>query len=101
VSTSSAERVASRSATAGRPRAGSGIAILVIAGAQLMVALPAEVFRRAATARLSAAAVDDMLRYFAEYEGRTAQMSPDLQAVAGHPAMTFAEWATGHAASFR
>src|SRR5215831_12407936 len=38
VSTSSAERVASRS-TAGRARAGSGIAILVIAGAQLMVAL--------------------------------------------------------------
>ena len=38
MSTSSAERVASRS-TAGRARAGSGIAILVIAGAQLMVAL--------------------------------------------------------------
>jgi len=28
-------------------------------------------------------------------------MSPDLEAVAGRPAMTFAEWATGHAASFR
>ena len=37
--------------------------------------LPAEVFRQAATAYMPAAAVDDLLRYFAEYVGRTAEMS--------------------------
>jgi uncharacterized protein YbjT (DUF2867 family) len=63
--------------------------------------LPAEAFRQAAAAYLPAAAVDDMLRYFAEYVGRTAEMSPDLAAVTGRPAMTFADWAAGHAASFR
>ena len=50
---------------------------------------------------MPAAAVDDLLRYFAEYVGRAAEMSTDLEAVAGRPATTFAEWATGHAASFR
>jgi len=39
VSTPSEATVASRSAAADRPSAGSGIAIAVIAGAQLMVAL--------------------------------------------------------------
>jgi uncharacterized protein YbjT (DUF2867 family) len=63
--------------------------------------LPPEVFRQAATAFMPAAAVDDLLRYFAEFVGRTAEMSPDLEKVAGRPAMTFAEWANGHAASFR
>jgi hypothetical protein len=47
------------------------------------------------------AAADDMLRYLAEYVGRTAEMSPDLQKLTGRPGMTFAEWATGRAASFR
>jgi uncharacterized protein YbjT (DUF2867 family) len=83
-------------------QAGQARAIGAAIGRRLRVEeLPAEVFRRAATAYLPAAAVDDMLRYFAEYEGRTAQMSPDLEVVAGRPAMTFAEWAAGHAASFR
>jgi uncharacterized protein YbjT (DUF2867 family) len=63
--------------------------------------LPPEVFRKAATAHMPAAAVDDLLRYYAEYVGRAAEMSPDLEKVAGRPAMTFAEWAAGHAASFR
>jgi uncharacterized protein YbjT (DUF2867 family) len=63
--------------------------------------LPAEAFRQAAAAYMSPGAVDDMLRYLAEYVGRTAEMSADLEAVAGRPAMTFAEWATAHAARFR
>ena len=63
--------------------------------------LPPDAFRKAASAHMPAAAVDDLLRYWAEYAGRTAEMSPDLEKVAGRPAMTFAEWATGHAASFR
>jgi uncharacterized protein YbjT (DUF2867 family) len=63
--------------------------------------LPPEVFRQAASAHLPAAAVDDLLRYWAEYTGRTAEMSPDFEKVAGRPAMTFADWATRHAASFR
>jgi uncharacterized protein YbjT (DUF2867 family) len=63
--------------------------------------LPPEVFRQAASAHMPAAAVDDLLRYYAQYVGRAAEMSPDLEKVAGRPAMTFAEWATRHAASFR
>jgi len=63
--------------------------------------LPAEAFRQAATAFMPAPAVDDLLRYLAGYVGRTAEMSPDLEKLAGRPAMTFAEWATGRAASFR
>jgi uncharacterized protein YbjT (DUF2867 family) len=63
--------------------------------------LPPEVFRAAATARMPAAAVDDLLRYLAEYVGRTAEMSPDLPALIGRPATTFADWAAGHAATFR
>jgi len=58
------------------------------------------VFRQAATAYMPAAAVDDLLRYLAGYVGRTAEMSPDFAAVTGRPAMTFAEWAAGHAAAF-
>ena len=83
-------------------QAGQARAIAAAIGRPLRVEeLPAEEFRQAATAYLPAAAVDDMLRYFAEYVGRTAQMSPDLEAVTGLPATTFAEWATGHTASFR
>jgi hypothetical protein len=46
-------------------------------------------------------AVDDLLRYLAGYVGRTAEMAPDLPALTGRPATTFADWAAGHAASFR
>jgi uncharacterized protein YbjT (DUF2867 family) len=71
-------------------------------GRQLRVAeLPPEVFRRAATAHMPAPAIDDLLRYLAGYVGRTAEMSPDLPALTGRPATTFAAWAAGHAASFR
>jgi hypothetical protein len=71
-------------------------AILVIAGAQLI-----EVFRRASAAFMPPAAADDLLRYLAEYVGRTAEMSPDLRTVTGSAGMTFAAWAAGRAASFR
>jgi uncharacterized protein YbjT (DUF2867 family) len=71
-------------------------------GRQLRVTeLPPEVFRTAATAYMPAAAVDDLLRYLAEYVGRTAEMSADLPALTGRPATTFADWAPGHRASFR
>lgn len=63
--------------------------------------IPAEVFRQAAVARMPASAVDDVLRYYQEYVGRTAEMSPDLGTLIGRPATTFAEWAAEHAASFR
>lgn len=63
--------------------------------------LSPDAFRQAASARLPAAAVDDMLRYYAEYVGRTAEMSPDLEKISGRPGTTFADWADEHAASFR
>lgn len=63
--------------------------------------LSPEQFRQAAAAYLPAAAADDMLRYLSGYVGRTAQMSPDLEKITGQPATTFADWAAGHAASFR
>jgi len=63
--------------------------------------LPPGAFRQAATARMPAAAVDDMLRYYAEYVGRTAEMSPDLDTITGQPGTTFAEWADEHADRFR
>jgi len=63
--------------------------------------LSAEAFRRATAAYLPTAAAADMLRYLAEYVGRTAQMSPDLKAITRRPAITFTEWAVEHAASFR
>ena len=42
-----------------------------------------------------------MLRYYAEYVGRTAEMSPDLDKITGRPGTTFAEWAGEHADGFR
>ena len=63
--------------------------------------LPAEMFRQAAVQHLPAAAVDDLLRYYAEFVGRTAEMAPDLVTLTGRPATTFAEWAVQHAADFR
>jgi NAD(P)H-binding len=63
--------------------------------------LPAEVFRQAAVRHLPAAAVDDLLRYYAGFVGRTAEMAPDLVTLTGRPATTFAEWAVQHAADFR
>lgn len=62
--------------------------------------LPPEVFRQAATAHMPAAVVEDLLRYYAEYNGRPAQMSPDLDKLLTRPAATFADWANEHAASF-
>jgi hypothetical protein len=50
---------------------------------------------------LPAGAVDDLLRYLAQYAGRTAEMSPDFEKVTGRRAMTFGEWARDHADSFR
>jgi uncharacterized protein YbjT (DUF2867 family) len=63
--------------------------------------LPPEVFRQAATAYLPPAAVDDLLRYLADYVGRPAEMSPDLPALTGRPPTTFAAWAAAHASRFR
>jgi uncharacterized protein YbjT (DUF2867 family) len=63
--------------------------------------LSPEVFRTAATAHMPAAAVDDLLRYLAEYVGRTAEMCSDLPALTGRPATTLADWAAGHASGFR
>lgn len=70
-------------------------------GRHLVTGLLAEGAPVRASAHLPAAAVDDLLRYWADYAGRSAEMSPDLEKVAGRPAMTFAEWATRHAASVR
>jgi uncharacterized protein YbjT (DUF2867 family) len=63
--------------------------------------LTPEDFRRATAAYLPAAAADDMLRYLAQYVGRTAQMSPDLEKITGRPATAFSDWAAERAASFR
>jgi uncharacterized protein YbjT (DUF2867 family) len=63
--------------------------------------LPADVFRQAAVQHLPAAAVDDLLRYYADFVGRTAEMATDLLGLIGRPATTFPEWAVQHAADFR
>jgi len=63
--------------------------------------LSADAFRLATAAYLPAAAAEDMLRYLAEYVGRTAQMSPDLEVITRRPATAFTDWAVEHAASFR
>jgi len=63
--------------------------------------LPAAVFRQAATAFMPPAAVDDLLRYLAQYVGRPAEMAPDFATLTGRRAMTFAEWAAGRAEAFR
>lgn len=63
--------------------------------------LPPEVFRQAAAGRMPAAVVDDLLRYYADYVGRTAEMSPDLEKITGRPGAMFADWADENAASFR
>jgi uncharacterized protein YbjT (DUF2867 family) len=71
-------------------------------GRELRVAeLPPESFRQAAAAHMPAAAVDDTLRYYAQYVGRNAEMSPDLEKLTGQPSTTFADWAHQHAARFR
>jgi uncharacterized protein YbjT (DUF2867 family) len=63
--------------------------------------LSAEAFLQATVGYLPAAAAGDMLRYLAAYSGRTAQMTPDLEAITRQPATTFSDWAVEHAASFR
>jgi uncharacterized protein YbjT (DUF2867 family) len=63
--------------------------------------LPADVFRAAAAPHMPAAVVDDLLRYLAGYVGRTAEIAPDLEAITGQPATTFADWAAENAASFQ
>jgi uncharacterized protein YbjT (DUF2867 family) len=63
--------------------------------------LPPEAFRQAAVAYMPAGAVDDLLRYLAEYVGRTAEMSDDLVKITGLPGMTLAAWAADRADSFR
>jgi uncharacterized protein YbjT (DUF2867 family) len=63
--------------------------------------LPPGAFRQAASQYLSAAAVDDLLRYYADYVGRMAEMSPEVEKLIGRPATTFAEWAVQHAADFQ
>jgi uncharacterized protein YbjT (DUF2867 family) len=63
--------------------------------------LSADAFRHSTAAYLPAAAAEDMLRYLAEYVGRAAQMSPDLEVITRRPATAFTDWAVEHAASFR
>jgi uncharacterized protein YbjT (DUF2867 family) len=63
--------------------------------------LSAAAFRQATAAYLPAAAAEDMLRYLAQYVGRTAQMSPDLELITRQPATAFTDWAVEHAAGFR
>lgn len=83
-------------------QAGQAAAIGAAIGRRLRFEeLPPEVFRQAATAQLPAAAVDDLLRYLAEYAGETAEMYDDLEKITGEPGTAFAAWAEGHAASFR
>jgi hypothetical protein len=50
---------------------------------------------------MPASAVDDLLRYLAEYVGKTAEMSGDLEKITGRPGTTFAAWAAGQADRFR
>jgi uncharacterized protein YbjT (DUF2867 family) len=63
--------------------------------------LPADAFRKAAAGHMPAPAVEDLLRYYSQYIGRTAEMSADVQRLTGRPATKFADWAAGHAAGFR
>jgi uncharacterized protein YbjT (DUF2867 family) len=63
--------------------------------------LPADAFRKAAAGHIPAPAVDDLLRYYAHYVGRTAEMSQDVHKITGRPATPFADWAVEHAADFR
>jgi uncharacterized protein YbjT (DUF2867 family) len=62
--------------------------------------IPADTFRSAAAAHMPAEAVDDLLRYWSDYVGRTAEMSDDFQAVSKTSPTTYAEWANAHAAHF-
>jgi len=59
-----------------------------------------EVFRAAAVGHMRAEAVDDLLRYWAEYVDRTAEMSDDFRAITREPPTTFAAWAKSHAHDF-
>jgi len=63
--------------------------------------LPPAAFRAAAVGHMPEAVVNDLLRYLASYVGRTAESSPDLEAITGQPATTFSDWAVENAASFR
>ena len=91
-----------RATSADRSSAGQAQAIGAAIGRDLRVEeLPPAVFRQAATAFMPPAAVDDLLRYLAQYVGRPAEMAPDFAALTGRRAMTFAERAARHAAAFR
>ncbi len=62
--------------------------------------LPPEAFRQAATAHMPAAVVEDLLRYYAQYDDCPAQMFPDLDKLLNRPPTTFADWAKERAAGF-
>jgi uncharacterized protein YbjT (DUF2867 family) len=46
-------------------------------------------------------AVESMLGYFAESVGTTAPVTNEVERILGHPARTYADWVTDHAAAFR
>jgi hypothetical protein len=63
--------------------------------------LSPEAFRQYATQRFPTPVVDDLLGYWAQSVGRTADMASDLEKILGRPATSFAHWAAQHADAYR
>jgi uncharacterized protein YbjT (DUF2867 family) len=62
--------------------------------------LPAEVARQAMSAYVPPPILDGILGHWAASVGRTAVTTADVEKVTGHPARTYREWASDHAAEF-
>ncbi|MEU6949796.1 NAD(P)H-binding protein [Streptomyces sp. NPDC046316] len=64
-------------------------------------AVTTEEWRRSVSAHIPESFADALLSYWASHDGRPVPLTRSVEELTGHPARTFAEWATGHADAFR
>ncbi|MEU7114471.1 NAD(P)H-binding protein [Streptomyces sp. NPDC046182] len=64
-------------------------------------AVTPEEWRRSVSAHIPESFADALLSYWASHDGRPVPLTRSVEELTGHPARTFAEWATGHADAFR
>ncbi|MFD3945891.1 NAD(P)H-binding protein [Streptomyces sp. NPDC058579] len=60
-----------------------------------------EQWKTSMSAHIPETFADALLSYWASYDGRPAPLSRTVEELTGHPARTFAQWATEHAEAFR
>ncbi|MFB7371665.1 NAD(P)H-binding protein [Streptomyces sp. NPDC056222] len=64
-------------------------------------AITPEQWKQSVTAHIPETFADALLSYWASHDGRPVTTTRTVEELTGHPARTFAEWATDHADAFR